>query len=960
MFGKESNTNKDQNLQRNSIRNLISGTENETEKNSQFSNQPRNNLQINKSPQVRIIAKKPISTQNHHIQTNENLQQIFQNLNKPNLNQTPNNDEEEIVVSARQPNPPKQQSFVIPKVLLPDQRNSNSNLQQNVPKNPQFPQINPNIDYQFSPNIQQQLIMPPNLPIFPNSQQNFSQQQQQQNQKQQMPLPQPFIIQMNQHEYQQSPQQAYQANKTINQSIPKKHHHKKVASFIQTNPQQFQFNMQQTYPQQEINQQQPQNKIPIQPNILQNTQNQSLQQPLYQQYFPKQNTKENSKKATIKKKETPVNVSQVSIPQINPSFMKPQNQQPPQQVLPYFMMQNQQSSQPFPQIQKQQQQQTTTSTPKYGFPIPSSQTQEQPTKPKIPVPIPSPIVSFTNKKNSIAAPPPIFCTDEQHRNYGIRCVCGKGKEDCLMVYCEMCGYYLHRHCVNIARVSENKSYYCPFCRGQRIRCKCGENNNYSIPIIQCNVCKLWVHKECENIDYGIIPQNFVCSFCVQEKIQQEQKAKQKALNSDQEIVISSANKETRSTRSQKEKDMKYYNLPYYVLKPEDIGLPNDIIADLNNENRMNVLSSLPDGLFKNMLLNDFNESHISFCNMISKYYHTFATYFFERNHDFWKAFVDTFSGIFQLAKSFVMSQIDLITFKILYKTENSFRTRVASPSNIYPRVEELEHSESIEHYLSTLNCPKLNEFPKPVILTQLKDGRIITSQPIDDGQFIIDLPGFLMHSDEVECDNGIPPNCITVTNKDIVIDVSVSRMSFASKIKRSFHFNCVVKLVRVGGELRCALYGTKPTGPLYEEKNRKGPVILPDHELFLPLDCFLPYPVKKNEWKDKKVRSKNTSTQPSEMMSRSQSDEQIQKEKKGTQKNRKDDKQQKKKVTLPFQLSLLSAFTYDAIPPLPFSLQNPNEKQETKTTTTSEKKKQTFEKRTNPQRRTHKPKEWSD
>ena len=961
MFGKENEGNKDSALQRNSIRSLISGQENQTEPNSHFSNQSRNNLQSNKSPQVRIIAKRTLSTPAQHHQASENLQQILQNIQKTNSISSDNKNEEEIVISTRQQNYPKQQSFVIPKFLLPDQKNVN-NFQTNLSGNQQISQMKPAFDFNIPPNMQQPPVLPSALSIFPTQQQNFANQQ---NQNKQIPLPQPLIMQMGQFTTPQIPQQNQQ-NMQQSQNTPKKQTAKKVASFIQTNPQnpqQFQFSIPQTFPQQEIGKTQP--KITIQPNIT-NTQNPSFQQQLFPQFQIPQNqnyqqptTKETYQKASPKKKEAQINPSQISIPQINQSFMRTQSQQTPQ-ILPFFLPQNQQT---IPNQQQQQQQkakpqqpsqisqQTQPVAPKY-FPIPS-QAQESPPKQVVqrtPVPIPSPLISFTNKKTAIVAPPPIFCTDEQHRNYGIRCVCGKGKEDCLMVYCEMCGYYLHRHCVNIARVSENRSYYCPFCRGQKIRCKCGENNNYSIPIIQCNVCKLWVHKECEDIDYGIIPQNFICSFCAREKRQQ----KQEQVNSDQEIVISTANRE-RATRIQKEKETKYYSLPFFILKPEDIGLQSDIIADASVENQMNVLSNLPEGLFKSMLVNEFNKSQISFCDTISRFYQTFATYLFERNHDFWKVFVDVFSTLFQVDKSFVMSQIDFITFTILYKTEASFRTRVSSPSSIYPKVEELEHSESIEHYLSTLNCPKLDAFPKPVILTQLKDGRIITSQPIDDGQFIIELPGFLMHSDEVECDNGIPPHCITVTNKDIVIDVSVSRMNFASKIKRSFHFNCVVKLVRVGGELRCALYGARPTGPLYEEKNKKGPAILPEQELFLPFDCFLPYHIKKNEWKDKKARSKSASAQTSQIMSRSQSVEQISKDKKNSQKQRKDEKQQnQRKTNLPFQISLLSAFTYDIIPPLPFILQNPNERKEPVT----EKKKQTFEKRTNPQRR--RQREWSD
>ena len=873
--------------QRNAIWNLISETPNSQEITpQQNSTIPKTSVQPNKSPQVRIIAQRSFSQTVSQSQHAANLKTFFQNQFQQ-LQQTPQqpqNDEEEIVISAKRPTPQKQ-TFVIPKILLPQTR-----PQQPQPQNYQKP-----LSFQ-QPQVQtyQQTTTPLSIQVQPQIQQNsipapinLYQQSQPQvtvtyptNQKIQQQIQMPaYQIQIQQANYKQA-------------SEPQKHSNtRKVATFIQN------------------------------PKFIPQDQQKANQSVTQIQQIPVYQSQPQNQRLSYQDPQTIT---------LN-TFGRTQSQQI-QQILPYYIQQNQQKPVP-------------------SFTISISQQPKEPPKPRIP--IPSPVISLTNTNRVLIPPSPVYCNDPQIGTYGIRCVCGKGKEECLKVYCELCGFYLHAHCVNVARVSEYSSYYCPFCRGQKIRCKCGENSNYSIPIIQCSVCKLWVHKECEDIDYGLIPQHYICSFCFQEQQKQKQKDEEESLKP--------------QTKQTKEKETKkFYPIPYYFLKSSDLNMREGIdINDSRLDDRMEVLSKMPDGLFKTMLLEDFKHSSLSFCAMISKYFQTFVTYFFERSHEFWKTFVETFSNLFDVEKSFVLRAVDFLAYKLLYDTTSSATVQIMSTASSkmnsiesltaihgYHYVENLENSESIEQYLSTLSCPKLSEMPKSVILTHLRDGRIITSQPIDDGQFIIELPGFLMHSDEIDCDKGIPPFCLTVTNKDLVIDISVSRMAYLCNIKRSFHFNCIVKLIRVGGELRCALYGTKPTGPLYDDKGKRGPAILPDHELFLPLDGFLPFPVQKHDWKEKKTKSKTVSAQISQRMSRSHSSEQISRERNILQKPKKEDKKPFQPKESPVKLSLLSGFTYDIIPPLPFILVNEHDKGKE----THEKKKQ--ERRTIHQRK--RSRGWSD
>jgi hypothetical protein len=89
------------------------------------------------------------------------------------------------------------------------------------------------------------------------------------------------------------------------------------------------------------------------------------------------------------------------------------------------------------------------------------------------------------------------------------------------------------------------------------------------------------------------------------------------------------------------------------------------------------------------------------------------------------------------------------------------------------------------------------------------NGGVCTPVPLDDGAYICDLPGFLEHTDEVRCDDGIPKSCFVVTDTDIAVDLDGSTLTLAEHMRRSFHFNCVVRLVRIGGQPRTALSATR-------------------------------------------------------------------------------------------------------------------------------------------------------
>lgn len=423
-------------------------------------------------------------------------------------------------------------------------------------------------------------------------------------------------------------------------------------------------------------------------------------------------------------------------------------------------------------------------------------------------PLPSPVVNkpLVETQNEMKPPTPTYYTDKDSGEYGVRCVCGEGHIDCMLVQCDMCDFWLHGLCINVARETKGEQYYCPFCLQRKIRCKCKENMKYSEPIIQCSKCGFWVHKSCEDLDYGINPDKFVCSFC------------------------------GGST----------YELPKVFFDKDDGNF--DYQAILNNEQRQSIVNAIPDGLFKNKIMEDLNNTEISFKEFVPRYFHEFAPLLFQPSYEFWRVIVDTFSALFEVEKSTILTAFDVLATHLLYKDYNfnrNGRTKL---------VKTLTNSESIADLLKKSDSfPRLEKSQTPV-RPYVNKGHVYTPMPLDDGTLIYELPGFLMHSDEVRAENGIPLNCITVTNTDLCIDVESSAASFAPSIHRSFHFNCVLKMVRIKGELRVGLFATTMRKAPYEEKSRRGPAIPADNEMFLPFDGFIPYQTQKIEWKDKKPR----------------------------------------------------------------------------------------------------------
>lgn len=456
--------------------------------------------------------------------------------------------------------------------------------------------------------------------------------------------------------------------------------------------------------------------------------------------------------------------------------------------------------------------------------------------------IPRPAVSLQNTNTCMTPPERIAVNDPKKGLYYIRCVCGGVDKEGLTICCESCHNYLHGGCVNMPRMSINETYYCPFCRGQKIHCICRNNKNYSDPLIQCSVCKLWVHKTCEKLEYGRSPDNFVCSFCSPEKI---------------------------------------YSLPLLTLQPTDIGLRKDVVAQ--NIRRGAIIDRINEGEFKIMIMNDLSLSELSLCSMIPKYFHVFGSLFFEKRTRFWKMFVATFSAIFDVSSDLIIDALDALAFKLLYNS---------SYNSVFPVLKETIVSEALEPFIALAQIQELDALPQQLHIKRDPNGKVVVEEQVENGQFIAELPGFFMHCDEAKTDKGIPPSYITVTDNEFVIDVGVSSMSFAAFIKRSFHYNCIAKMVKVKGSLKVCLYG------IIQANEEKAHAIDAGQMLILPFDGGIPYPVAKREWEERRKKHPTR-------MSRSQSSDHIKEDERDGELS-----------------SILSGFTHTAIPvpPLPLVL----------------------------------------
>lgn len=490
-----------------------------------------------------------------------------------------------------------------------------------------------------------------------------------------------------------------------------------------------------------------------------------------------------------------------------------------------------------------------------------------------------PIVSISpnnvKTENPLLIKPPnvIYTFDSNRQPIGIRCTCKEGETDCLLLRCSICGFYVHAKCVGVARLTTGTNYICPYCANRPLRCICNQNDKYDEPIIQCTKCHYWLHKSCSGFTFGPNPQGFLCYKCGSPS----------------------------------------YHLPKPFFSEKSLCL--DTISTVLDTERVPIVSKLPTGEFKDFVEDDLNSSEFPFRETMIRYVDEFAPCLFNYSHEFWKHFATSLTEILHCKKIDIINAVDELVTSILYQP---------IPQSIELPNPNLFISDSIRSNVESESLTRYEALPpsKPIYITS--NMTVCTDSPIENNGFICELYGILCHEDEIDATKGIPRTCINIPNTKIAINVTGNSLSddiseikletpendtadssnsnesnsslkntngkfgnnqAACFIQRSFNFNCIVKLVRLGGEVKVALFGVRAKGPLSEErafkpqkkeklslgssfandetmdKMKKALLAIPKGgELFLPLDADIPYSVPLPIWKEKKSREKKGAT----------------------------------------------------------------------------------------------------
>ncbi|KAH0795534.1 PHD-finger family protein [Histomonas meleagridis] len=446
-------------------------------------------------------------------------------------------------------------------------------------------------------------------------------------------------------------------------------------------------------------------------------------------------------------------------------------------------------------------------------------------------------------------PEPVYFDDESGK-YGVRCVCGQAHCDGLLVQCDKCNFWLHGICVCVAREHRDEPFYCPYCTRRIIRCVCENNNKYDVPIVQCAYCKYWVHKSCENLSFGHIPISFLCHKCGGNE----------------------------------------FTFPH--IRPNFKGTNKTSFVECN---RFELIRSIPEGKFRNFIISDLNRSELQLHETIDRYFNVFAYHLFQRTHEFWKVFVESLSSLLDCEQNEILSLIDEFAVTFLYNA-NVKKTSKGS----LQKIDKPLISESITSYVLSLQLPKVEDINEKHIYNNNITNSVCVTENIDEDEFICDIPGYIMHIDEVYSDDGIPLTSIRIYNTDLIVDVEGFEFSeYAQNIQRSFNFNCITKLYAdIDGNPRVGIFGVKNKGLILEKRNSLH-AINANCKLMLPLDGNIPYPIPIIEWKTQKVKQKQKSVTKN----------------KAQKKNA-----EISKTEIDFNMSLLSAFCNDIIPPLPIDL----------------------------------------
>ncbi|OHT15716.1 PHD-finger family protein [Tritrichomonas foetus] len=506
--------------------------------------------------------------------------------------------------------------------------------------------------------------------------------------------------------------------------------------------------------------------------------------------------------------------------------------------------------------------------------------------------------NISKPKLSFYPPHPTVMYDSHRQQVSLRCVCDSDTlkkyktQNVLLIKCSICGYHCHGICVGIA--SQKNNFICPYCNIRPIKCHCGKVKKYDEPLIQCEKCHYWLHKSCAGLSFGPNPPHFICSECNESE------------NS--------------------------YHLPTLLFSESSKCKKHKIFLE-SDFNKAQFLDKIPAGEFRNQLEKDLDKSNLSFRGVMKKYVSLFLPNLMDFSHEFWRIFVGSLAELLNCQKIDVLDAIDELSYNLLYKRKFKNHEKLYN---------HLVIADSIRSNVESANLPKIELFHSNEDLIHLSSDNLVhASEPIEANKLICEVTGLLCHEDEIDASQGIPQHCISIPETSLLLNVSKCSNQIIRHIRRSFNFNCIVKLVKVDGEPKVGLYAIKTCGPLPEEKcisshhRVKNIAIHQNEELFLPFDIDIPYPIEKLSWKEKKVtfvpkqakpkaKAKKSSKSKEQRNQKSDSDLTKRKKKQGIAHTTIETRAMKTRLkpVFPFQLTLLTSFMEDACPPLPIIIQN--------------------------------------
>lgn len=472
-------------------------------------------------------------------------------------------------------------------------------------------------------------------------------------------------------------------------------------------------------------------------------------------------------------------------------------------------------------------------------------------------------------------PEPYMYFDMNKTPYFIRCTCEQTHTNGVLVCCSNCNFYCHAACVGIARVTPQTKFICPYCQYLPIRCTCRKNMKFDEPIIKCVICGFYCHKSCSKLQFGRNPPNFVCHFCGSRQFKQP-----------------------------------YFSLP-------DKPFSKDFTKAVP-ENKEEIIKKIPEGDFHTMVAEMLNFSELSYHKTMTMLFNQFGANAFDYGPEFWKTFVTTISSMFEIPKLTVMDTMDEFAINFLYK---------GKPSKPKHPIAGLEISDSIRSNVMTEPLPKLPSMPTAASLGFTENHTVCALENIDDGAFITHVGGILCHQDEIRAEDGIPRTCITVQGTPVAVDISQTTSKYAPFIRRSFHFNCVLRLMIVAGNVTAMIFAARSRGPVTEERSSSsGPAIAKGTELFLPFDSDLPYHIEKHPWKLKKTKpptkvKKLKAPKPQVPSSEKPTPRPSVPKPHTTKQKQSHNAPVEQKITSNVKLTLLSSFLEDELPPIPIVIQ---------------------------------------